>query len=313
MSGSISAKLISDISKFSKRKVIDFSEIKNSKRQIEESLNKSASDSIEKENLEPLFTMYSDVQHKVVDFYELLSQLPHGQKFCDMHENAEDIYMPSYPPMSPVTNSFFSSWLAFDMSVGIKKETVTTVMIDLYRKLNASPDLINLLSIMQSSYNGLYFHEGSENGIVYLREIFTNERHNVFVPSGYKGKEGEVWLVRLLSSPFTNIINYKVAFSTPYVLMDIPVASYGSKTDASFYNPKIWHDFIERNLFKIKAKTAEQRYFKFMKYGLDKHYWLEFVFVSFVNFTNEMILLSGFPDKPETLIHHSHNRDIFYG
>jgi len=311
MSGPISTKLISDISKFSKRKIIDLKQIKEAKRQLEISLKKTNEES--PTDLNPLFAVYTDVQHKVVDFYELLSQLPHSQKFCDMHEKAEDIYMPSYPPMSPITNSYFYNWLAFDMGVGLKKETIATVMIDLYRKLGASSDLINLLSFMQESYNGLYVHEGVDNEIVYLREIYTNQKQKVFVPSGYNGNEGEIWLVRLLPSPLPKYVDYKVAFTTPYVLMNIPVAKYGSQNSSSCYPKKDWLEFIERNLFQVKANTPEQRYYKFMKNGLDKHYWLEFVFVSYVNFTNKMILLSGFPDKPETLIHHSQNGELVHG
>ena len=206
------------------------------------------------QDLDPLFAIYVDVQNKVADFFELFSELPHAQKFCDKHADAEDIYMPSYPPMSPVTNSFFTNWLIFDMAIGVKKETITSVMIDLYRQINASKELINLLVCMQKSYNGLYVHEGTDGNVVFLREIYTNELHKVFVQSGYQGQVGEVWLVRLLPSPVPEYLDYKVAFATPYVIVNIPVLDFGKKTSPKFYHMREWSDFIGRNLFKIKAK-----------------------------------------------------------
>ncbi len=92
--------------------------------------------------------------------------------------------------------------------------------------------------------------------------------------------------------------------------MDIPPNKIGSKASISCYKKDPWLDFFERNLFSIKAKTPEERYYKLMKQGHNKHYWLEYVFVSFVNFTSDMILLSGIPDKPETLAHHQDNSEI---
>jgi len=40
-----------------------------------------------------------------------------------------------------------------------------------------------------------------------------------------------------------------------------------------------------------------------MKFGPSIHYWLEYVFLAYVNFTKDHILLTGIPDQPKTLPH----------
>jgi hypothetical protein len=48
-----------------------------------------------------------------------------------------------------------------------------------------------------------------------------------------------------------------------------------------------------------------------MKYGLNRHYWNEFVIEAYTNNTNDMILLTGFPDIPLSMPHSSENSDKF--
>ena len=86
--------------------------------------------------------------------------------------------------------------------------------------------------------------------------------------------------------------------------------SLNEKTSAqhniSPYAVSEWLDFIERNLLLIKVKNNNS-YHHLMKYGLEKHYWMEYVTLAYVNFTSDMILLTGIPDQPTTLPHHLAN------
>jgi len=61
-------------------------------------------------------------------FVEQLAELPVLSKLTNAY--AEDGYLPSGPPMSPLTNSYFSCWGFFDLCVGQNKETFGTVTID---------------------------------------------------------------------------------------------------------------------------------------------------------------------------------------
>ncbi len=61
-------------------------------------------------HLDALHALYMDVQHRIADFIEIISALPFSEKLDRRYLEAEDIYMPSYPPMSPITKSYFTCW-----------------------------------------------------------------------------------------------------------------------------------------------------------------------------------------------------------
>jgi hypothetical protein len=49
---------------------------------------------------------------------EQLSTIKEARQFARIVAAAEDTYMPSYPPMSPVTTSHFAMWSLFDVQFG---------------------------------------------------------------------------------------------------------------------------------------------------------------------------------------------------
>jgi len=103
----------------------------------------------------PLHAVYIYGQNKASIFVEQLSGLPALAKLADILSQAEEIYMPSFPPKSPVTTSYFSYWGFFDLCVGIKKESFGTVIIDLLKYLKADPGLIKIVEFMQSARMGI--------------------------------------------------------------------------------------------------------------------------------------------------------------
>jgi hypothetical protein len=105
-------------------------------------------------------------------------------------------YLPSGPPFSPLTASYFFFWSTFDAAIGIRKETLGTRVIALMKQLENNPDFMRLVEIMRHSRMGLYEHQGVENECVWLRELVTGVDARCLVPAGRLGKAGEVWLAR---------------------------------------------------------------------------------------------------------------------
>ncbi len=88
--------------------------------------------SIEKfieEGLDPIHAAYAFVQHIVSHFSEDVSQLPEMRKFVKLVAKAEDEYLPSGPPMSPLTGSYFTCWAFFDLQFD-STDTLATCLID---------------------------------------------------------------------------------------------------------------------------------------------------------------------------------------
>jgi hypothetical protein len=76
-----------------------------------------------------------------------------------------------------------------------------------------------------------------------------------------------------------------------------------------FSSEKNWPSFFERNLEKTGIKEKVRAYQYLMKYGLNRHYWNEYIFEGYVNHEHEMILLAGFPDIPLSRPHSKESQD----
>lgn len=228
-------------------------------------------------------------------------------KLADAYAEAQEEYSPSGPPMSPLTTSYFTCWGFFDLcSGGAKRETLSTIAIDLCKFLKLDEGLITLFENMQASRMGIFKHEGTSGNHLILRELITNKEIKVISSSGYFGNLGEVWFTRILPPPFDNaLFDYSVVFTTPYVLGKI-----GARREFIPFVESDWVDYFERNLWKTKIDEEELAYEHIMKYGLSRNYWNEYVFLSYRNHRHDMILLEGFPDIPASLPHSQEGKAI---
>ena len=295
--GPISKKLIAGLNKVTNQKIINFKELKEAKAYAQD-LDKTIVSEDALSKYDPLHAVYIYAQNKVSVLVEQLSDLPALSKLTNVLGQADDIYLPSSPPSSPLTKSYFTCWGFFDLCVGIKKESFGTVILDLLKNLKADQGLIKIIECMQHSRMGIFIHRGNIDRYTILEELITGEEVKVFVPGGYEGKENEIWYVRLMPVPFPELnYGYSVAFTTPYILIDLD-SDIGSSAER-----EDWEAFFDRN---IKAKSQKERikaYEFFMKYGKNKYFWNEYIFEGYVNYQEDMIMLAGFPDIPLSMPH----------
>lgn len=151
---------------------------------------------------------------------------------------------------------------------------------------------------MQNSRMGIFVHQGHLDRYVILEELVTGKEIKVIVPSGYQGKKDEIWYARVMPEPFPELnYGYSLVFTTPYILVDLDgkIGSSAKRDD--------WEAFFDRNL-KAGGKVEKiSAYESFMKYGINKHFWNEYIFEGYVNYEADMIMLAGIPDIPLSLPH----------
>ena len=300
----ISKKVLSSFNKYLERKVIDISDIRNGKI-IAEELDKTIITREKLSEYDPIHAVYIYAQNKISVLMEQISELPEMAKIATPHINAEEEYMPSGPPISPLTLSYFFCWGCFDLWAGINRETYCTVIIDLCKKLDVDKNLIGIFRKMQDSRMGFYVHEGLSGSKVRLREIYTQKQNIAVVPSGYLGEPGQIWLARILPEPFPDInIGHSVVFTTPYVILK------NDNNSVPYANESDWISYFERNLEKTGKKDKLTAYNFLMKYGLNKNYWNEYIFQGYVNYMNEVIFLAGHPDLPLSMPHSKESQKL---
>jgi hypothetical protein len=295
--GPISKKVIAELKKAKNQKIIDFKEIKEAKAYAQD-LDKTVVSKDALSKYDPIHAVYIYAQNKVSVLVEQLSDLPALSKLTNTLDQADDIYLPSSPPKSPLTQSYFTCWGFFDLCVGIKKESFGTVVLDLLKNLKTAPGFIKTIECMQDSRMGIFIHKGHLNRYVILEELVTGKEIKVIVPSGYQGKRDEIWYARVMPEPFQDQnYGYSVVFTTPYILIEIQ----GNRGSSAKRDD--WEAFFDRNLKAAGEKDKIKAYESFMKYGKNKYFWNEYIFEGYVNYQEDMIMLAGFPDIPLSMPH----------
>lgn len=238
--------------------------------------------------LDPVHAAYAYVQQLTSYFAEQVSALLEMRAYAKIVGDAEDEYMPGFPPMSPVTTSFFTTWAFFDLRIGGTGDTIGGCLIEANDLFPMHPDQLAALKDLSDSRMGIYERLGMNGERVRLRELLTDREFSCHSSSGYRGRAGELWYVRLLPPLLPEVADYHVVFTTPYILLS-------PKDD--------WVQFLRRNLSKHPSDGRQTGLRRLLKDGPSPNYWNEFVFLAYHHHRNDAIFLAGIPDLRATLPH----------
>ncbi|MBF0117971.1 MAG: hypothetical protein HQK79_03995 [Desulfobacterales bacterium] len=260
------------------RKVISLTDYVKGKKTLEDGSIKDV-DELVKKGLDPLHAIYVSVQNFTSAISELLSELSIFEEFYDIVTSVEEKYLKQGITQSPITKSYFTTWAFFDLCFGQDNETIGTCILDVSKELNLSSIFTDVIKIFQLSRMGIYTHCGSKGPKVLFKELLTEEEYYCHVASGYLGEKGQIWFIRVLP-PLTNF-DYSVIFTTPYILKT-------SKKGLS--------SFLARTIPKTGINIAKNALYHFMKYGLNRNYWHEYICNAYKDSQYNAIFLSGVPD-----------------
>lgn len=290
--GSISSRLCERFLAEKERKVIPFSELVET-RKLVSALKKTMKAPEDLKGYDPTHALYINVQNMVSLFAEQVSILPEMKEYYRIMDKAERVYIPDGPPISPLTRSYFTHWAFFDATFGKDKETVGTCFLDSGNLLGLDPHFHSLVGLAQKSRMGIYEYIGCDHSLVKLKELLTDKTYSCICPSGYPGRKGEIWFVRMYPPPF-NLVNYSVIMTTPYILIG--------------HSAQEWVSFFERNSIDRKDSELEKKLHFFLKHGRSTNYWNEFIVEAYAGYRMDAIFLQGIPDLADSRPHASRKR-----
>ncbi|MFT4623626.1 MAG: hypothetical protein ACI8PZ_002282 [Myxococcota bacterium] len=230
--------------------------------------------------MDPSHGWYVRAQQQLSILVEQTGAMRETLSLTDPINDAEDEYMPVGPPMSPLTRSYFFYWSTCDLSPNGDGETLASATLDLVREVGIDPHLLRAMETLESSRMGLWEHRGFDGRRVRLRELVTGEERRCHVASGYRGRPGEMWFVRVLPPPIEGLD--AVVITTPYLLVRTERAD--------------WLAYLDRALAAFPTDRRGQVYPILMKYGDNPRYWPEYVFEAYVDHAPDVVYLTGFPD-----------------
>ncbi len=242
-----------------------------------------------KEGHDPIHAAYIYMQNFTSHFAEGVSQFPEMKAWADVVTKAEDEYMPSGPPMSPLTGSYFWMWAIYDLRIGKSTDTVAYCQIAMNDVLQMNSHQLDAAKKLEASRMGFYEHVGTEGPHLLLRELITDDQFLILCPTGYRGSKGELWYVRLLPPLEPELAQYWIAMTTPYILPK------KAKSD--------WLAFLKRTMIQCDGPNDRTRLHNLLKFGLEPNYWNEFVFQAYHHHQQDAIFLTGIPDMKATLPH----------
>ena len=266
------------------RKVVNIKNVIRG-RAMAEDLQKTVVTQNELSGFDPVHAAYVYAQNQVSVMSEQLTALKEMAPFADVISRAEDLSVPSAPPMSPLTNSYFTCRAFFDACTGPASETIGTTILEVGAAFGMHPELLRLIRLMQDSRMGFYIHRGREGNLSVLEDLVTTAVYRAIVPAGYRGRKNENWYVRLLPPPCPGGTEH-VVFTTPYIVVHPDFAD--------------WLAYFRRT-FPATARFDD--YERHMKYGPTREYWNDYVFEAYVNYQADAIYLAGLPDIPESRPH----------
>jgi hypothetical protein len=232
---------------------------------------------------DPLHAIYINTLNLISFFGEEMSTLPPLHEINDFLSKWHNIYLPSFPPNSPITNSYFSCWTLLDATFGTDKETVCTCFMALLDRLHLDPVQIEAANNLNQSRMGLYEVIQGKGKFIELRELVTDKRLTALSTSGYQGVPGHILLVRL-APPLANTVDYYVTLTTPYRLIK--------------QTTEEWLQYFERHDICPGTVGVDARLQRHMKYGKTPTYWSEFLFYGYCNYEPESIFRKRLAQPP---------------
>jgi len=268
-------------------KVVDLAAIRAG-NEVAEALQNSVVTPEALKEMHPAYSIYAHVQNQMSVLAEQLLELPEMKTFAKIIGEAHDEYMPSWPPMSPISTSYFWCWSNFDATANAHRETLGSVTLRIAAEFGVHRKMLSLMQEFNNSSMRIYRVEGHRDACVQLRDLVTNQQCSAVCESGYAGNTGEIWFTRVLPPAFTGQSEH-VVFTSPYVLISPDAAS--------------WTQYLDRVAAKDSPRSRIEALERHLKWGTTRRYWPEFVFEGYVNHQPGAIFLKGLPDVPESRPH----------
>ena len=233
------------------------------------------------QGISPSLALYVNVQNLTSVLLEGIIELPPAKSMYTFFGKQENLYDPGFPPHSPITISYYNLWLQFDAAFGDDLETIGSCILDMADILKIEGIQKTALKNLCDSRLSIYEITKKDSDRYVLREYVTNKIFHVKFDVHFSGQAGDVVYTRILPDLFGDATF--TAFGVPYQLLG--------------YSENEWLNYFKKHGIESGTENFEQKFYKHMKYGKDRNYWVEFAFWGYLQHRPDVIYLMGLPDN----------------
>src|SRR2546428_14147562 len=140
------------------------------------------------------------------------------RRVCAFIEQVQDDYQAGYPPMSPITVSFYMHWLLYDVRFGADRETIGVWLLGVSDLMKFHYVQVEALRNLCNSRIGIFEARPRDQGRYGLRELITGREVVAVIPSGYN-KSHAARMVTPRAPPPEGVVGDHVSITTPHILL----------------------------------------------------------------------------------------------
>ena len=215
-------------------------------------------------------------------------------------------YMPGYPPISPVTESFFYSGLHLSHRFGADHETAVEIIHQVLQQWKVDSRSLDMLKRLRSSRSGIFETLEVSNAGVRVRELVTSREFRLIPSAGYAGQPGELRFSRV-AIPAEDAGETFFEMTTPYILVGCDATEWTDYLSSEMPPNASRRDPLcgmEHASEVLPHSDLADRLSALFEDDCGEMSWNDYIMDGYLNYQKSAIFLTGIPSRPETLPHH---------
>lgn len=214
-------------------------------------------------------------------------------------------YMPAYPPISPVTDSFFFSAMYLSYRFGADHETAAEIIQQVLQLWNAESRCLDMLKRLRSSRSGIFETKEVSGSSILVRELVTNREFKLFPSTGYTGRPGELRFSRVvIPAEASGQTFFEV--TTPYILVGCSAEEWTNYLSGEMPATALRRDPLcgrELDSSVLPHSDPADRLSALFEDDCGEMSWNDYIMDGYLNYQKSAVFLTGIPNRPETLPH----------
>ncbi len=214
-------------------------------------------------------------------------------------------YMPGYPPISPVTDSYFYSGIYLSYRFGADHESAAEIIQQVFLQWKVESRCLDMLKRLSGTRSGIFETKEVSGSSILVRELVTNREFMLAPSTGYSGRPGELRFSRVaIPAEASGHTFFEV--TTPYILVGCHADEWTNYLSGEIPATALRRDPLcgpDPDAEVLPHSDLADRLAALFEDDCGVMSWKDYIMDGYFNFQKSAVFLTGIPNRPETLPH----------